>query len=74
MTRGRGLIKHIIREGIDAGEFRNIPVEDFPQIVMGPGMMGAIWVHHFNHLSPIDLDALYDAHMDLLMNGLRCTD
>lgn len=65
------MISTIIREGIETGVFREIPIRDYPQIVFGPGMMGAIWVHHFQEYSPLDLDGLYEAHMDLLINGLR---
>ena len=71
LTKGREVISSIIREGIEAGEFREIPIEDYPQIVIGPGMMGAIWAHHFHEYSPLDLEGLYEAHMDLLIRGLR---
>lgn len=74
MVRARAMTAGIIRAGIEDGAFRDIPVEKFPQVIVGPGMMGAIWAHHFNHLSPINLDELYDAHIDLLLNGLRPRD
>ncbi|MEO1658164.1 MAG: TetR/AcrR family transcriptional regulator [Pseudomonadota bacterium] len=71
LNRAREVIGQIIGEGIEAGVFRDVPARDFPQIVMGPGMMGAIWAQHFGDLSPLNLDELYDAHIDLLLNGLR---
>lgn len=71
IARGRDVVSSVIKDGIEAGEFRPIPVDAFPQIVIGPGVMGALWAHHFNRLSPLDLDDLYEAHMELLMGGLR---
>lgn len=71
MMRARSMIGGIVRDGINDGVFRDIPVEDFPQLVVGPSLAGAVWAHHFNELTPIDLDKLYEAHIDMLLNGLR---
>lgn len=71
ISRGRGIITKIVRDGIRAGAFRDVPIEDFPQIIMGPAMMGAIWRENFHAFSPIDLKGLCDAHVDMLLRGLR---
>ncbi|MGF1544194.1 MAG: TetR/AcrR family transcriptional regulator [Parvularculaceae bacterium] len=71
LVRAREILARVVRDGVEAGAFRDAPVDKFPHLVMGPGMMGAIWTHHFNRLSPVDLDELYEAHVDLLLNGLR---
>lgn len=71
LARGRAIVSAVVREGVNAGAFRDIPVEDYPQIIMGPAMMGAIWAQHFHKYSPVDLEKLYEAHVDLLLEGLR---
>ncbi|MEO1028738.1 MAG: TetR/AcrR family transcriptional regulator [Pseudomonadota bacterium] len=71
LMRGRMVIQTVVRAGVNDGVFRDIPVEEYPQIIMGPAMMGAIWAQHFHKYSPVNLDELYDAHIDLLLEGLR---
>lgn len=70
IVRSRSIIAKVVNDGVADGVFRPISVEAFPQLIIGPGVMGAIWAQHFQRLSPIDLDDLYEAHMDLLLNGL----
>jgi len=37
-------------------------------------MLTGIWKIVFEEDSPLDLDALHEAHLDLVMNGLRYRD
>lgn len=71
VSRASKLIAAVVRAGIEAGEFRDVPVEEFPQLVTGPGMMGAIWKHHFHRHAPLDLKRLQEAHVELLLSGLK---
>lgn len=70
LLRAQGILTAIITEGIEAGEFRDIPAAKFPQAIIGPGLMGAVWKTHFDRFSPLDLDELYEVHIDILLNGL----
>ena len=72
--RGRRLFESVLRRGVERGEFR--PIADIPATVIAiasPLSMFAIWRRS---LAPYDAtcpspDAFHDAHLDLVLAGLR---
>lgn len=72
--RGRRLFETVLRRGVERGEFR--PIADIPATVIAlasPLSMFAIWRRS---LAPYDAtcptaDAFHDAHLDLVLAGLR---
>jgi hypothetical protein len=44
---------------------------DTPQVIVGPGIMAAIWQMVFASVQPIPLAAFERAHADLILDGLR---
>jgi AcrR family transcriptional regulator len=72
--RGRLLFETVLRRGVERGEFR--PIRDIPATVIAlasPLSMFAIWRRS---LAPYDAtcptaDAFHDAHLDLVLAGLR---
>jgi AcrR family transcriptional regulator len=70
ISRGMAGVRGILSYGVARGEFRaDLPL-DYPQVVVGPAMVGAIWKMLFDELEPLDLDGLCKAHVDVLLNGL----
>lgn len=67
------LLQSILRRGVEAGEFRRIDVEHTALCVIGPLLLSVLWKHTFDtHADrPLDVAALYRAHLDVLLNGLR---
>jgi hypothetical protein len=37
---------------------------------MGPAIMATIWALVFQRISPMDMDKVLEAHIDLIMNGV----
>jgi AcrR family transcriptional regulator len=72
--RGRLLFETVLRRGIERGEFR--PITDVPATaiaIVSPLSMFAIWQRSlaaYDATCPTD-DAFHDAHLDLVLAGLR---
>lgn len=71
LSKAEEMIMQIIKRGMKSGEFRDSPVQKNPKIIMGPAIMASIWKMSFDTASPIDLNAFADAHVDLILNGLK---
>jgi AcrR family transcriptional regulator len=70
VSRGMAGLQGILRYGVARGEFRaDLPI-DYPQVIVGPALVGAIWQLLFNELEPLDLEGLCNAHIDVILNGL----
>ncbi len=70
VSRGMAGLRGILRYGVARGEFRaDLPV-DYPQVIVGPALVGAIWHLLFLDLEPLDIDGLCNAHLDVILNGL----
>ena len=67
----RDLLGEVIARGIAAGEFRDTPVRHDPQVIIGPALQAAIWRMAFEDVAPMDLERHRQAHLDLVLNGLR---
>jgi hypothetical protein len=64
-------IRAVVARGVERGEFRASKLAEFPQLAMGPLLLAVIWKSLFDRKQPLDLQAYTDAHMDLLLDGLR---
>ena len=71
LSRGQALIRAIIQEGIDNGEFRQLPEHGLAQNVVAGGLVAGIWKLVFDKFQPLDLDAYFATHVDLILNGLK---
>ncbi|MDF1812347.1 MAG: TetR/AcrR family transcriptional regulator [Verrucomicrobiales bacterium] len=63
-------MRRIIDRGVRSGEFRPTAAKDFPQVIVGPVMMSAIWKLTFDNIAPIDISKVAESHLDLLFEGL----
>lgn len=70
VQRAIGLLERLLARGIERGEIRPGPILDYPHVVIGPAVMAVIWQLLFSDRHPLDLARFFDAHLDLVSNGL----
>jgi len=68
---GVAAIKRIVTNGIAAGEFTDSALADFPQLVMSPILVLTFGQLRFAGRRPIDPRKFIEAHLELVINGLR---
>jgi len=73
VSRGRKLVARAVRLGIEAGEFRDLPVDQIVRLMLAPVMLMAIWRYSFEFCDTARLepDSYLRLHVDVLLNGLR---
>jgi AcrR family transcriptional regulator len=64
------MLRQAIQRGIDRGEIRKSSIIDSPQVVIAPIALVDLWLMMFEERQPLDLKAYFDAHLDLVLNGL----
>jgi AcrR family transcriptional regulator len=64
------MLRQAIQRGIDRGEIRNSSIVDSPQVVIAPIALVDLWIMMFEDRQPLDLKAYFNAHLDLVLNGL----
>jgi AcrR family transcriptional regulator len=63
-------LKQAIQRGIDRGEIRESLIVNSPQVVIAPIALVDLWLMMFDDRQPLDLKAYFDAHLELVLNGL----
>lgn len=71
LARGAETLKRTLRYGVERGEFRPNIMDGAEKVIMGPAMLAAIWTMVFNHCAPLDIDKHFNAHVDIVLNGLK---
>ena len=74
--RGMGLIRRVLRAGIERGEFRPVDVDNTVRCIVAPMIMAMLWRHSLERhegRAP-DPKALCRAHLELLLRGLMPTE
>jgi AcrR family transcriptional regulator len=65
------MLRQAIRRGIDRGEIKkNSSIVDNPQVVIAPIALVDLWMMLFDDRHPLDMKGYFDAHLDLVFNGL----
>jgi len=64
------MLKQAIQRGIDRGEIRPSAVTDCPLVIIAPIALVDVWMMMFDDRHPLDLKAYFDAHVELVLNGL----
>jgi len=65
-----GMLRQAIQRGIDRGEIRNTAIINSPQVVIAPIALVDVWLMMFDDRQPLDLTAYFNAHLDVVLNGL----
>src|SRR6202167_5638014 len=64
------MLRQAIQRGIDRGEIRNTAIINSPQVVIAPIALVDLWMMMFDDRQPLDMKAYFEAHLDLVLNGL----
>jgi AcrR family transcriptional regulator len=64
------LLRQAIQRGVDRGEIRQSSIVNSPQVVIAPIALVDLWMMMFGDRQPLDLKAYFNAHIDLVLNGL----
>jgi AcrR family transcriptional regulator len=64
------MLRQAIKRGMDHGEFRKSSIVDSPQVIIAPIALVDLWMMMFDDRQPLDLKAYFNAHLDLVLNGL----
>jgi len=72
IKRGMRAMGGLIQRGVDAGEFRPIPPEQFLPLLMGPLLLLIVWKHGLERagVPPLPVEAVLDRHADSLLRAL----
>ncbi|KLK90452.1 hypothetical protein AA309_25590 [Microvirga vignae] len=71
ISRGLGLLRTIAERGVACGEFHSDELVRFPQLAIAPGLVALLWTSLFQRLEPIDVGAMLEAHLALMMKALK---
>lgn len=64
------LLQQAIRRGMERGEIRRSTITDCPLVIIAPMALVDLWIMMFDERHPLDLKAYFNAHIDLVLNGL----
>jgi AcrR family transcriptional regulator len=64
------MLKAAIQRGVDRGEIRPSVIVDSPHVIIAPTALVDLWMIMFGDRQPLDLKTYFDAHVDLVLNGL----
>lgn len=71
LSKLTGVLKTIVARGVTRGEFRQGALTDLPEVLVAPGIMGAIWQMTFSAEEEIPLERFMAAHLDLIERALQ---
>jgi AcrR family transcriptional regulator len=71
LSRGLGLLRGIAARAVARGEFRSDELVRFPQLAIAPALVAILWAHLFQPFESLDTEAMFDAHIAVLMRALR---
>ena len=73
VTPGVNAMRMLVKKGVASGEFRDTKIAEFPQVLAGPAVLAVVWELILGERGQLDLDAYREAHLELLLHGLRNT-
>jgi AcrR family transcriptional regulator len=71
VSKGKQVMERIIARGIARGELRDGDYAKVPMLLAGPAVMVTVWTLLFQKIDPIDMDTAIEAHIDLVLNGIK---
>ena len=66
VSRMRLVLGALIARGVARGEFHEGALTDLPEVLIAPGVMGALWQMTFASEEPIPLERFLAAHLDMV--------
>lgn len=71
LSQGLHLLRAVIERAAERGEIDADGIARFPQLVIAPVLLALLWTNLFQKYEPLDVRAMLDVHVELLMNGLK---
>jgi hypothetical protein len=71
VSRGLRLLRGIVERAAARGEIRPSELDRFPQLIIAPFVVALLWTSLFQEYEPLDVEAMLDAHVDLLMCAVK---
>ncbi len=59
-------VRAMFARAVERGELTSDALARFPQLLISPALMAIIWNSLFERFSPLDVEALMQAHLELL--------
>lgn len=66
VSQGLKLMRAVAQNAMANGEFTSDAAARFPQLIVAPLLMAAIWDGMFSRIDPLDVPGLLEAHQELL--------
>jgi AcrR family transcriptional regulator len=66
VSQGLKLMRSVAKNAVASGEFTSDAAARFPQLIVAPLLMAAIWDGMFSRIDPLDVPGLLEAHRELL--------
>lgn len=74
IRRGTTLLSAILDRGRARGEVRDSAVLSMPNVIIAPAVYYSIHNMMFSQTQPLDYEIYFDAHIDMLLNGVLVPD
>jgi AcrR family transcriptional regulator len=71
VSRGLRLLRGIAERAVARGEFASDEIVRFPQLAIAPGVVALLWTNLFQRLEPLDVEAMFEAHLRVIMRALK---
>jgi AcrR family transcriptional regulator len=71
LSRGQELVRTVLRRGAARGELVYDGLDEFPQIIMAPTIIAAIFSTLFHTQDPIDVERYAEVHFKMVERALR---
>lgn len=71
VSRGLRLLRSIAERGVASGEFGSDELARFPQVILAPALVAILWANLFERFEPLDVGAMLDTHVGLLMRAVK---
>jgi AcrR family transcriptional regulator len=67
-------LRLVLAKGEASGEFRKTKARIFPQILIAPGVLAALWMLILGERHQLDLNAYMSSHLEFVFSALRKTN
>lgn len=71
ITPGLAMLRALAERGVARGEFGSDALVRFPHLAIAPVLVALLWTSFFDGIEPLDVEGMLDAHVGVLMRGLR---
>jgi AcrR family transcriptional regulator len=68
LSRVFAALQQILQRALDRGELRHPGLVAFPQLLAAPVLVAIVWSSLFEKQAPLDVRAMLQAHLDILLN------